>query len=221
MLKPIHGVLFVFITGGFLLIGPASAYGAGGFYIRGDVGGSFSRDMGGEFVGDLGESVGFGFGIGYRFFSAMRMDIVGIYRPDFEATVSHLAKFQSKATNLTVICNGYWDIIRLGSLTPYIGVGIGLARNATHDASSDLFADLQARASGRERYDFAYQATGGFSLALIPKVDLDLSYRYLNAGKVAYRSSGKLLGEDFRFFKTGPKETLRLNEVFLSVRYNF
>jgi opacity protein-like surface antigen len=202
---------------------PGFAHGDQGFYIRGELGGSFSQGLGGEFVDNLGESVGFGLGIGYRFLPVLRMDIVGTYRPHFGATVSDTARFQGKVTTLTVMGNAYWDIIRIGMFTPYIGAGIGLARNETHEAdvaSNSSLAPLEAQLSGTARTNFAYQAMAGLSLRLTSHFALDMSYHYLYAGEVAYKSSGRLLGEAFTFFPTGPEDTLRLHEVFLSVRYN-
>ena len=123
------------------------------------------------------------------------MDLVGTYRPHFAATVSDAPRFQGKVTTLTVMGNVYWDIIRIGMFTPYLGAGIGLARNETHDAdvaSNSSFALLEAQLSGSSRTNLAYQAMAGLSLRLTSHCALDMSYHYLYAGEVAYKSSGRL-----------------------------
>lgn len=70
-------------------------------------------------------------------------------------------------SSLSVMCNAWKDIKTGGTVTPYVGLGIG-------------FAKLDAELEGESESDtvFAYQLGLGLGIALQENLILDLSYRY-------------------------------------------
>lgn len=123
-----------------------------------------------------------GGGVGYRFTSGLRGDVTLAYRPfyslndrTFEATYS------ADITSTTLMVNGYYDFTA-GGVRPYIGVGIGWARNETDGLIQNFGLGFSNTFSGATREDTAVALMAGVGIPF-PGWTLDIGYRYIDLGK--------------------------------------
>jgi opacity protein-like surface antigen len=73
----------------------------------------------------------------------------------------------------SLLINGYFDFVNTSPLTPYIGLGIGMARIEVKS-----FEIAGYRIGSDDDTVFAYQLGGGVGYAMNENVTLDLQYRY-------------------------------------------
>jgi opacity protein-like surface antigen len=71
------------------------------------------------------------------------------------------------------MANGYYDFPTSWLVTPFIGVGLGLANIHEERVGQPRGVLLQGSTGA-----FAYAAMGGFSFAVAPRVAIDVAYRY-------------------------------------------
>ena len=203
-----------------------------GFYLRADIGlgqwdGEFGQqdvaNNGGSFVDDSFDrnAVIIG-GIGWQAGNGLRFDVTGEYRAgagidaldnisiqlddppgDLQANTAYAAGIESYVGML----NGYWDIARLDSVTPYIGAGIGFARSEVSDVTTTSTATFTDAATGEQtkfgatgfsepasRTKLAWSLMAGASIDLDSGTKLDLGYRYLNLdARSAFSAASDLL----------------------------
>ena len=146
----------------------------------------FPSAVGGDTLDEIGDSPVVTGGIGYRFCDYFRSDITLSYRWGYEldewdlAGTSYEADLESKA----IMLNGYVDIpLDLGRFRPFIGAGIGVARNKLDDL--DWWDSTPASGSipGGTNTDFAWQVMAGAAIELTDRWSMELGYRYHDAGE--------------------------------------
>lgn len=199
------------------------------FYVRGDFGYAFNKiggfsqpevlDNGGSFVSsDVGHAPYIGAGIGWRFTNWLRFDLTGEYRfsadataqdylqtnlhgPDGQLTAS--TKYSGEFTSIVGLANVYFDLPEWHGITPYVGGGIGFARNTFSDfatSSHGTFLDFSTSklttqdttgfANDKSEISFAWALMAGLSIDVSSRAKLDLGYRYVNlGGKIAISSN--------------------------------
>lgn len=121
----------------------------------------------------------------------------------------------------------YVDLPRIGQVRPFLGAGLGVARNRM-GSMTYAFPSLSATATtttpGGSRTDLAYLLTVGFSVPLGERFDLDLAYRYTDLGQVQTASGQATVvrASGTRSIAIGgTKADLRSHGVMLSLRYAF
>jgi opacity protein-like surface antigen len=175
-------------------------------------------------LNNIGEAWIVGGGIGYRFTPVSRADVTFGYRSGFKLDDADTtpSTFTADITSFNLILNGYVDFpnARMGSAVPYVGAGIGYARNKIGDITNYNLPPLPPGVStlpGGTKSGVAWQISAGFGIALARGNVLDLGYRYLDSGKIE-TGSGNVTG----FFAgpyTGFTGKLRSHELQLGVRF--
>ena len=116
-----------------------------------------------------------------------------------------------------VLINGYVDLGTWYSVTPYVGAGVGMAFG--HYSSSVKFTqsdgssyniyptdpttnttyheDFDASRSGTY-YNLAFAFMAGFAIDVYDHTKLDVSYRYLNTGRLPGSTSGSMYENEVR-----------------------
>lgn len=216
------------------------------WYLRGDVGythykrpeadftaGSFAGNMTNE---NFGDSAVVGVGIGYRFSPMFRADVTldhrfyarfkGLPSGDGLAVGSVLDKGRLQSS--TLMFNAYADLGTYNGFTPYVGAGIGVARNVlgnyTRTATTAPSFDpdtgeaipggtVSTRLSGDDDYRFAWALMAGVGYQLSSSFTLDLGYRYISLGDVKTGGYDSGAGADV--------ESIGAHEIRLGVRYAF
>lgn len=190
-------------------------------YVRGDVGlarldGEFHQagveaDGGSFLLQSLGDSPFIGAGVGWQIREGLRVDLTGEYRasadirgvdsvsrrlraPNGRQEVS--TQYEAELSSIVGLANAYLDLGRWHGITPYIGAGIGFARNklgSLSTLSTGSFDDFETGsrieqttlglAGGATRTSLAWALMAGASYDLSRQAKLDLGYRYLNLGR--------------------------------------
>jgi opacity protein-like surface antigen len=190
-----------------------------GLYLRGDIGigiqniGKYGQDdvasVNGTFNTPIHNNPVFvGAGIGYRINNWLRFDLTGEYRGKSGIGVNDNLSFQGFTTinqtntyrgdlsSFVGMANAYVDLgtfCALGCLTPYVGAGVGLARNeisGVTDQGVQNFPLLGGTSSptfgyaaNNSKTNVAYALMAGVGYEINKNLTLELGYRYLNLGK--------------------------------------
>jgi outer membrane protein OmpA-like peptidoglycan-associated protein len=200
-----------------------------GFYGRIDLGNSWSRDLGGDFSAgtgfgdDVGKSIVAQLGLGYQF-PWFRVEIAGAMRNGYEYRASGTTQAgilrapitaEASIENWTVMANAFYDIDTGSAWRPYVGAGVGLARNEISAIRSTFNNVPTATELGRKSDELAWAAMAGIAYEIGSNLFLDLGYRYIDMGKL--ETSG-----NFTFGRGVVTEgDLRAHEVMLGVRWVF
>ena len=117
--------------------------------------------------------------------------------------------FNNQLRSQSLMLNGYYDFKNTSKFTPYVGVGVGITR------AKNQQTDLESKDSvSSTKNHFTWSAGVGVAYSVTDNVALDLSYKYIDAGKFKFNSND----EDGRF---DTKVDLRSQDYTLDIRYNF
>lgn len=161
----------------------------------------------------------FGAGVGYQFNNWLRFDVTGEYRtasrfaardvfasgprafdPVGTVGVRQNNQLNGSISTALLMANGYVDMgtfCALGCITPFVGVGVGMARHmfsSVTDISSTTPVDaagvgtgpsntFSAQFAGKSRTNLAWALMAGASVDVSKNVKLELGYRYINMGR--------------------------------------
>jgi len=226
-------------------IAPASF---GNWYIRGDVGVGVSEISEAHSVFNptnsfgnpppasatrvttaLGDSALAGIGVGYQVNNWIRFDATGEYRTsaNYRATNIYYGaadscfsyfcqdSYSAQVSSGVFLLNGYVDLGTWYGVTPFVGAGVG---GAIH-----RFSDITDASNGYGRdtskTNLAWQVTAGLGFNVTPNLKLEISYRYLDMGKL---TSGAITCGDVApcWFE---RQTFHLasNDIRIGFRYMF
>lgn len=177
-----------------------------GYYLRAGTGWSWAKDadfreddpnsnpflfivypaaVGGDVLDDIGDSPIIRAGVGYRFNESFRTDITASYRWGFELDDADIAgtAFQADIESTAFMVNGYYDIpVDLGALRPFVGVGIGMAKNKLDGlAWNDMIAS--GSIPGGSETGFAWQLMLGAAVEISDRIAMEFGYRYYDGGE--------------------------------------
>ncbi|WP_171249034.1 outer membrane protein [Acinetobacter brisouii] len=127
-----------------------------------------------------------------------------------------------KLQQQSVMWNTYFDWKNTTKFTPYFAVGVGATRIHTKGTLSDnsvsgTFSEDFA-ATSKTDFNFIWSVGIGTSYAITPNLAADLSYKYIDSGKL------KLNYSSSNGFYTGTQESsynLRAHNLALGLRYSF
>ena len=117
-------------------------------------------------------------------------------------------------TTTSYMVNGYYDFDNQSAFTPYIGLGIGMAKVEYENAWSESGYDISSGAylgtfSDKDKYSktkMVWNIALGASYKINSNLNLDLGYRYVDYGS---------------FTDSDTKFETKSNEFSLGVRYAF
>ncbi|MEQ4676663.1 outer membrane protein [Providencia vermicola] len=119
----------------------------------------------------------------------------------------------------TFMLNAYYDFRNQTNFTPYVSVGLGLASikhkaGYTYSEINSGGSEYDAYSKSKTNSNFAWSLGVGSQYAINDNLSLDLSYRFLDAGKsdVSYNDDGDTLKS---------KVKVRSNDVMFGVLYRF
>jgi opacity protein-like surface antigen len=172
---------------------------AGPCYFRSDVGYSWSSDphstftqtdLGGVFItnavgSDIDDNwlagAGFGCGSGPR---GIRAEVMFDWRAERDVTGVLAAplggSLSTSIQSSTIMFNAYYDFGHWGSFVPYVGAGVGVARNEMDGVTFSTSPNTQ---SGDTNWSLAWSVMAGAGFQLSERVILDLGYRFIDMGK--------------------------------------
>lgn len=198
----------------------------------GCVKGSDGRPLGAR--GDFGRALVLDAGFGYRFSPRWRGELLLSDHPhmhfDGEANFLGVSGAQPVAVrlhSLAVFAVGWIDFPVAGRWQPFVGVGVGIARNhlgSMHYGFPGLAPGAATRVHDGSRTGIAWLASAGVAVALTDRLGLDLAWRYTDLGEVRtdsgpaaiIRSSG-----DHALDIAATRAPLRTQGLLATLRYRF
>ena len=206
-----------------------------GWYVAGNIGGSFSEDariLGGERVVDAYDpGLTTNAAIGYSWHDRLRLELEGGYRQqDIEVfeTSNAIGEDQARGelSMSTLMMNTIFQFYPGSSLRPYLGVGVGLTRadyqidtrtfcrSFARLTTSPICGTVEQSATIVNDNDtvLAAQAIIGVDIAVFPRLHFTADYRYLLTGKFGLQAPD---GSDLGI------RTQRSNSVVAGLRYSF
>ncbi len=129
---------------------------------------------------------------------------------------------QNRLSVNTLMVNTYYDFRNSSAFTPWVSVGLGYARvhhKATYtDTSwneSGEISDISALHYSGYDNNFAWSIGAGVRYDVTPDIALDLSYRYLDAGK------SSLSYKDTEGDKYKSEADVKSHDIMFGVTYHF
>lgn len=144
--------------------------------------------------GGFGSTAAMEVGLGRRISPWFRIEANLAYRPDldFRGQANFVRtpgeqRTTADASSLAAMGVIYADLGLYGRMRPFLGVGIGAARNRIGAVRFDfpgLGAGAATIAPGDSRTGLAWMATAGFSTEVSTRLTVDLAYRHVDLGQM-------------------------------------
>ncbi|WP_181706664.1 outer membrane protein [Chthonobacter rhizosphaerae] len=170
----------------------------GGWYLRGDIGYKVyetpdavfdAPGYGRLFDESMDDTAVIGFGVGYQVNEYLRLDTT----LDYEFKAGYAGRLAclgpcGGGTSLeeadidawTGLVNAYVDVATWGSLTPYVGAGIGASYVSTSNVRAD--APPGSRYDGDSTWNLSWALMAGTAVRVSENMLIDFNYRYLHLG---------------------------------------
>lgn len=182
-------------------------------------------------------------GVGYQLNSWLRGDVTAEYRggSHFQSLynlndpgkLQYADFYRGDMSSIVGLVNGYADLGTWSGITPYLGAGVGVARNTVSGFTDQGFGYVGNVGTGpaggyfsdKSKVNFAWALMAGVGLDITQNVKLDLGYRYLNLGKMQTGLSNCLngTGSGSGFSCTGhslsSSNTLASNDFRIGLRW--
>jgi len=174
----------------------------------------------------LGESLHFGAGLGYRFSDSLRADVTVSYRDGYHLSGSDYdgfapATYSAAVSSKALLVNGYYDF-HAGGVRPYLGAGIGWARNTMGPMTQDWGFGFATTIPGATTTSRAFALMAGVGI-LVRGAILDVGYRYVDFGEFESGTDGWAPAGGgmpaFRFPYGGGTGKLRAHELTVGFRF--
>lgn len=130
----------------------------------------------------------------------------------------HITTMYNKLRLNSLMLNAYYDFKNSTSFTPYIGAGVGLVqlKNTLNMQLTDTQTpnSIQKYTLKATSKNIAWSLSAGVQYAITPNLDVDLSYRYFNAGSYTanYKEDKQEINSKFK---------IESNDILLSLAYRF
>lgn len=194
--------------------------------------------------GDFDRSAAFQIGAGYQVSPMFRADLTLGHRPGFKfdnaitpprfGGGANSQTFSADVKNTTVMLTGYLDLAgfapsTFGDFQPYVGIGIGYARNSLSSALVRATGAAAGVPNGtytlpsKTETGFAWSLTAGTAYRITSALSVDVGYRYLDLGKVSTDTGNYAATGDFAAGAVTSKveADLRAHELTIGIRYAF
>ena len=187
-----------------------------------------------EATGAFGTGAVLDAGLGYRLNNWLRVEALFSYRPAYEyrgqANFIQSAPPQPATANLSSVAGfgvGYIDLPRIRRVRPYVGAGVGAARNRMSAVTYGFPAiapDASTTIAGGTTSGLAWLLTAGVAIPLSEQLSLDLAYRYTDLGRVQTDTGTAAIVRPAGTTKLeigGTQSALQTHGAMLSLRYAF
>jgi len=173
--------------------------------------------------------------LGYRFNRWIRAEALVSWLPDlefqgqsnFRGAAGSNQPVNGAVSSVAGFGVAYVDLPRVGEVRPFLGAGLGVARNRI-EALNFRFPGIAPTAittiPGGSTSDLAYLLTAGISLPLSGRLDLDLAYRFSDLGSVKTSGGQAQVVRPARTFSIpigGTTSYLKTHGLVVSLRYAF
>ena len=168
-----------------------------GSYIAGDIGYHWPEEFDGEltsgaFAAPLDVELEGGWAgfvrYGWRFNEMFRLEgEIGYRSGNVEAIAGTTLAGEVDANATSLMANAIFDFgSRNARVRPFVGLGAGMAKVEFDDGTDEI-----------DDSSFAWQALAGLAWSMGPRTNLDVTYRYFNAGDIAFDDGVTALEGDY------------------------
>lgn len=181
---------------------------SGNWYLRGQIGmgitGSYDLSVSnipatGSFASQtMSDAYFIGGGVGYEWNSWLRFDAtaeyrfkqrftaLGHYQPAVPGPV-YVDNYDGNVSSLVFLANAYVDLGTWDCFTPFVGAGVGFARNTISDLTDTSPLTPGGGSSfgvgeGTSKWNLAWALYAGVTYNVSKSFKVDLTYRYINLG---------------------------------------
>lgn len=173
-------------------------------------------------LSDVGNSPLLAGGVGWRFTPNVRGDVMLTYRPGYKLdkhdSFNPPATFKADVTSWSLLANEYYEF-RLTGWTPYLGAGIGLARNKFGPLTFSDNAGFSGSAESGTKTSLALALMAGAGIPLSGTVILDIGYRFADLGKIETGTGRQSFGFGVASAPySGATGNLRAHEIVIGLR---
>lgn len=200
------------------------------FYVKAEAGKSWLESFSGN--GSAGDylkakpenNFTYGAAVGYNFAKGFRADLNGQVRClNYKASgsiASTQIQQRQQTQSYSLFLNGSYEIETGSIFTPYVTVGVGYAYNKAGELVSDSDAPevTNFKAPGKNASNFAWNIGVGTAVKLGKSVDLDITYRYLDLGKIAMQSTTAGTGRLVRDVKPS-SQSIKAHQLTVGLVY--
>ena len=117
--------------------------------------------------------------------------------------------------------NGYYDFNYFNGITPYLSAGVGMSHNNSGKFEV-ITEDVSTIYNKKATNNLAWQLGAGTAVKINDSLDLDLSYKFINLGKIKTTSGVGTLNLDQSTRSARPAQaTLKAQELTTGIRFNF
>lgn len=194
-------------------------------------------------------------GVGYQLSNFFRFDVTGEYRGDMGLSATNILNdqgttatpfgtlaarnsattlFKGQLSSAIFLANGYVDLGNYWGLTPFVGAGIGGARNflsgvtetgvfTARVANNTFSAPFRGSLANQGHTSLAWALMGGAAFDITPNLKLEVAYRYLDFGRLRSGKetivlpTGAAVPQPF----SGRSRDLVSNDVKIGLRWSF
>ena len=183
---------------------------------------------------DLGSSDIIGIGVGKYFSETFRGEISVTQRNGFKyatavtkanGVANDSQKYTADVESLAVFLNGYFDSQPISllqtSVTPYLGVGVGMSRNKMGSVDLIQTSDgaVFGKASSNTETEFAFKFALGALIELSDSVSMDINYQYVDLGGIKSGIGLTHLSNDMKAPFSGPEITSNEFNIGLQIAF--
>ena len=193
----------------------------GNSYVSGSVGigktiGFINKDKDYD-EGKISKGNIYGVAVGRSFTPNLRAELTANFFRELRYSHEENGIKQSQSfSSDAIFANMYFDIKEVNSFTPYVGLGIGLAKNETGNLLSKEEKENDTVIYGKSKTNFAWQFGAGISYNLNEKITLDiLNYKYYNLGSITTAKDDRLPGDGTL------KNKLKIHSFSTGIRLKF
>ncbi|HGJ5860494.1 MAG TPA: outer membrane protein [Arsenophonus nasoniae] len=225
----------------------ANAANQTGLYVTGKVGGSVvqstkstgsisaaeKRNMSGKLDDITSGAFEGGIALGYNFKPMfqlpVRVELDFTARSNLKKNGSNEAEIVDKRFDIkmkdkiqinTLMVNAIYDFENSSQFTPYVLAGMGVAQNnrTANISTTDSNGDTKSLSGKKVNYNFAWSIGAGVKYDINSNLALDLSYRYINAGKAKTNGETNI---DKINIKGNLESRLHSHDIMLGMTYLF
>ena len=206
--------------------------GFGGYSIGSRSSGNGDIVNGDGFGGDFGSSGNYGGGVGIKIpvdNVAFRFDITGNFNPSLGGdnhggTLGDGTPVAAKVklADTAYLATAYIDMDVGLPVVPFVGFGLGGSHKKVGTVVFSGPGGAFATVNGNDREGVAWTATVGATYTVIPHVEIDLAYRYIDAGQVNSGSNfTDLTNGTVQGLNTQISSNLQIHQFGATLRYLF
>lgn len=171
---------------------------------------------------DMEDGAVFDAGVGCAFGNGFRADLVLSLRTQKEISGDPAPDdpIWAPLTSHSLMANFYYDLdfAQIAGITPYVGVGVGVAYHSMDDVTWIDPSGARQQIAGAEQLELAWSVMAGASYQYSDRLTLDVGYRYIDLGDA--RSERHVIADPTQDAQV-LFEDIAAHEIKAGIRVNF